>query len=186
MSEAKREQLSTLIDGELDPRALDSVLRGVETDPRLRTTWDHYHLIGEVLRGEAVSREVQSVALRVRERLGQEPTVLAPLPLPARSPRRWVGPVAGSALAASAALLAFLAGPALFDSDQGEPLQMAQRQRPEPRLYVDATGTYWNLRRPEVESKLNGYLVEHQEYAPSSGIKGMLPYASFVSYDVRR
>ena len=38
----------------------------------------------------------------------------------------------------------------------------------------------------EDHAKLNSYLVNHQEYAPSTGMKGMLPYATFVSYDARR
>jgi sigma-E factor negative regulatory protein RseA len=52
--------------------------------------------------------------------------------------------------------------------------------------YADKPGTRWGVKTPEIESKLNDYLVNHQEYAPTAGMKGMLPYASFVSYDAGR
>ena len=91
-----------------------------------------------------------------------------------------------SALAASAALAAFLIGPGLLGPGEPQTMQLAERNPPKPALYLDATGTYWSLQRPEMENKLNGYLIEHQQYAPSSSMKGMLPYASFVSYDARR
>jgi sigma-E factor negative regulatory protein RseA len=184
MSDSKREQLSVWMDGELDPRDSTRITGAVADDPQLRAAWDRYHLIGDVLRGEPVSREVRSIADRVRENLRHEPTVLAPLK--EDHSRRWSRPLAASALAASAALAAFLISPGLFGPGEPQTMQLAERNPPKPALYLDATGTYWSLKRPEVESKLNRYLMEHQEYAPSSGMKGMLPYASFVSYDARR
>jgi sigma-E factor negative regulatory protein RseA len=39
------------------------------------------------------------------------------------------------------------------------------------------------LQKPKVESRLNNYLVNHQEFAPAGNMKGIMPYASFVSYD---
>jgi sigma-E factor negative regulatory protein RseA len=178
------------MDDELEPTTLQASLDNLTSDRELRALWDRYHLIGDALRGEPLDRNVQGVADRVRDRLVEEPAVL----VPSRRllPRRWVLPAAGSALAASVALLALLAGPGLFGTTGEAPsfeasggFQVAERASAR-RLYGDRDGTYWNLQRPEVESKLNSYLVNHQEYSPSAGMKGMLPYASFVSYDARR
>jgi len=102
-------------------------------------------------------------------------------------------------LAASVAVLAVIAGPGFFHSDpQIQPLRLADN--PAPRLrdevggrpaelsvfYVDHTGTHWSLERPDVELKLNDYLLNHQQYAPSSGVKATPSFATFVSYDARR
>ncbi|MEW8046653.1 MAG: hypothetical protein AB2805_09195 [Candidatus Thiodiazotropha sp.] len=61
----------------------------------------------------------------------------------------------------------------------------SQNQRPESNtIYVAENGTRWKLlKKPKVESRLNDYLLNHQDLSPSSNIKGIMPYATFVSYD---
>ena len=185
MSQAKLEQLSTLVDDELDPVEMDAAIGALSDERELRAAWDRYHLIGDALRGEPLSRDVLSVAPRVRDRLDVES--VASLPRPRRAARRrWLGPAVGSALAASLVLIAVIIGPEFTSDDGLKPLQLAQEVPTDsspPTLYVDHTGTYWSLQRPEMETKLNSFLVNHQAYAPTSGIKS---YATFVSYDVRR
>jgi sigma-E factor negative regulatory protein RseA len=185
MSQAKREQqLSILMDDELDRDEMERSLNDLSGDRELRALWDRYHLIGDALRGEPLSRETMRVADRVRERLSDEPMVL--VPRTRRIPRRWLTPLAGSALAASVALVALVAGPGWFEIGDLAPVQLAKKPSPAPTLYRDRTGTYWSLRRPEVESKLNSFLVNHQEYTPASGMKGVVPHVTFASYDYRR
>jgi sigma-E factor negative regulatory protein RseA len=61
---------------------------------------------------------------------------------------------------------------------------VAQVQSTTERRYVADDGTRWELLyKPQVESRLNSYLVNHQEYAPTTNMKGIMPYATFVSYD---
>lgn len=185
MSQVNRKQLSTLIDGELDAVEMKDALGALTGDPELRAAWDRYHLIGDALRGERLSRGTLSVAQRVSKRLDKESVI----PLTHRRTmisRNWLGPVAGSALAASVALVALVVGPDIRNEADSVPSPLAEKAPSEPTLYVDRTGTYWSLMRPEVESKLNSFLVNHQEYAPAAGMKGLLPYATFVSYDARR
>ena len=43
----------------------------------------------------------------------------------------------------------------------------------------------WADARPAVEARLNGYLLNHNEYL-AEGVRGMLPYARVVGYDTRR
>ena len=184
MSQTKREQqLSILMDDELDRDEMERSLNDLSGDRELRALWDRYHLIGDALRGEPLSQEIMTVAERVRERLSDEPMVL--VPRTRRIPRRWLTPLAGSALAASVALVALVAGPGWFEIGDLAPVQLAKKPSPAPTLYRDRAGTYWSLQRPEVESKLNGFLVNHQEYAPASGMKGMMPHVTFASYDSR-
>jgi hypothetical protein len=61
-------------------------------------------------------------------------------------------------------------------------------QAPSPKLYVETGGNlpYWSPARPEVESKLNRLLVNHQEFSPTPSMTRMVPAANFVSYDVQR
>lgn len=209
MSELKQERLSALIDDALGPDERRAALEDLHQDPELRACWNHYHLIGDALRGESLNPAVETVADRVRERLSQEAEILA---LPRRPGTRWLGPAAGAALAASVALLAIFTGPSLFQDTYPLGTRMVQYS-PNPTLYQDQTGTvYWSLkgtttgfasqpleapvvRAPDVqypdmgshvESKLNRFLVNHQEYAPASSMKGMFPYATLVSHGPRR
>jgi hypothetical protein len=48
-----------------------------------------------------------------------------------------------------------------------------------------ATRLTWNDAAPGVANRLNGYLVNHNEYLVN-GMHGMLPYARIVAYDGRR
>ncbi len=185
MSQVKREQqLSILMDGELDRDEMQRALNDLSGDQDLRALWDHYHLIGDALRGESLSYATMAMANRVRERLNNEPKVLAPRTR--LIPRHWLTPLAGSALAASVVVVAIVAGPGWLGMGDPVPAQLAKKFPSAPTLYRDRAGTYWNLRRPDVESKLNSFLVNHQEYAPASGMKGVVPHVTFASYDFRR
>jgi sigma-E factor negative regulatory protein RseA len=186
MSQTQRERLSALMDDGLESTERAAVIAATLADGELRGAWTRYHLIGDALRGELAARPAGPMAERVRAQLAAEPTLLAPVPRPAPW-RRWMAPAAGVALAASVAGVAMLAGPGLLE--QGPvlaPAALARDERPPTVLYLDTAGTSWNLARPETERKLNAYLINHQEYAPATGMKGMLPYAAFASYDLHR
>ncbi len=82
-------------------------------DPRLRATWERYHLIGQVLRGEQVKPQVRAVAAAVRawtDSVLSDPRRRAA----AVRPRAWRPLFAGAALAASAAFLALLLVPSRY------------------------------------------------------------------------
>lgn len=193
MSQANCEQMSALVDDEIDADELDVALNNLSADSALRASWDRYHLIGDALRGETLSRDVDGIADRVREALSDDS--LEFVPRHKGIPRHWLGPMAGSALAASVAVVAVVAWPDIFqDADPGggfpgaalvDPTLVDHRP-PAPTRYMDRSSTHWGLKRPEVETKLNSYLVNHQEYAPAAGMKGMLPYTTFASYDAQR
>ena len=177
------EDISACLDAELPPAALSDTLRRIAGDEDLRGLWDRYHLIGDVLRGEGIRPSASGVGDRVRSQLEQEPAIIA---APRRQTPRWVRPAAGAALAASVATAAVIGLPRLNDLDPtSAPLRVAIA--PTPINYTEPTSMRWkNLAEPGVASKLNGYLVDHSEYASPGGMSGVLPYASFVSYDSTR
>ncbi|MCP3661506.1 MAG: sigma-E factor negative regulatory protein [Gammaproteobacteria bacterium] len=189
-----REKISALVDSELVDDGTGNLLEEVKSDAELRQAWGRYHLIGDVMRGEAVNSAVAQIADHVSEQLKDEPAMIAAPKSPLSSiplSSRWIKPAAGAAIAASVAVLAVVALPQLSDSDISPTvpagLQVAAvpveiSSPPEKRKLG---GTRWkNLAEPEVESRLNRYLVDHSEYASPGGMTGMMPYSTFVSYDI--
>lgn len=188
--EQQNQEISALIDGELPPTGLGAVVDALERDPELAARWERYHMISAVLHGEAVRHEVRAVASTVAERLAAEPTVLAPR-VPWRRAAVKVPPVAGAALAAGVAVVAVLAAPMFIDSQGGinGPGSMPVAVNPPPAtpdLMLTEYGSRWHINEPDLESKLDRLLVTHQEYAPASGMKGLLPFATVVGYEAGR
>ena len=72
-----REQISRLMDGDLDDAEVDARLPRAEAARRRRVTWVCYHVIGDALRGDPARRRA-GFAARFAARLAAEPTVLAP------------------------------------------------------------------------------------------------------------
>lgn len=189
--EQQNQQLSALIDGELGAASLPSLMDALERDPELAGRWERYHLISAALHGEAVSRELRGVAPAVAARLAGEPTVLAPGARRRRVVPVQVAPIAGAALAATAAFLAVFAVPTLVDF--GDPLDEASvpavainGSSAPPEFALSDSSSRWHISQPDIEGKLDRLLVTHQEYAPASGMKGLLPYATFVGYEAGR
>ncbi|MES9872717.1 MAG: sigma-E factor negative regulatory protein [Candidatus Sedimenticola sp. 6PFRAG7] len=190
-SEKYREQLSALLDDELSPEQAADTLSRLRENDELRAAWDRYHLIGDVMRGESVRVSTADVADPVRTSLEDEPAIVAvrkpnqDSKMPGKATVRWVKPAAGAALAASVAVVAVMLSPQVEQIIPGNETIVATA--PTQISYPRQNGTRWkNLNRPEVESKLNRYLVDHSEYASSGGMSGVLPYASFVTYDAKR
>lgn len=84
-SEADRaralQDLSALADGEGDGAALHAACTSWRNDEHLRSSWHAYHLIGDVLRSEELASDGRRDAdflLAFRERMAQEPVILAP------------------------------------------------------------------------------------------------------------
>jgi len=189
MNREIREQMSALLDSELAPHEMTGTLKQLSADDTLRQTWDRYHLIGDVMRGEGVRPSALGVADAVRERLAQEPAILA-MPKPAvaaASERPWLRPLAGAAIAASVAVLAILTVPKFTEQGlpEQQPIQVASvpvTTMSTPSYATRVSSRWKNLAQPKVESKLNSYLVDHSEYASLGGMGDLLPYTTFVSY----
>lgn len=186
MSDERIEKLSALIDGELANSQTTWVLDRIGRDSELREAWERYHLIQLAIRGEAIDPGARHMAQRMAETLSSEPSPIRRGPSRVgRVPPSMV-PFGGAALAAAVAFLAVFAAPKLLQ-DLGDPT-------PAPAAgSIAALSTpsvvaerRWDLDRPELASKLDLFLVNHQEAVPAAGVKGMLPYATLVGYDDRR
>lgn len=185
MTEQELERLSSLVDDEMLPDEIGGEIhRLCQSDDR-RECWARYHLIGDAMRRETGPLFNPGLAQAISRRLQDEPVVLAPAALkrPASSRRKTL---TGLAVAASLTAVAVVLAPQLISPEGGQTQPaVAVQPAPESKTYfVAQDGTRWELlKKPAVESRLNAYLVNHQERSPSSNIKGIMPYATFVSYD---
>jgi sigma-E factor negative regulatory protein RseA len=181
MTDEHRSQVSALVDGEVPGRRAARLLDLVGREPELRAAWERYHLIGQAIRGERVEREVRAVADAVRRAIEREPSAQRASRL-GRGER--FAPFAGAALAAGMAILAVLAVPTLLQGPEPPAWPAAPTER-----YAGLDATHpgrWRQARPALTDKLELFLATHQESAPGTGVKGMLPYAMLVGYDVGR
>ncbi|HET8871248.1 MAG TPA: sigma-E factor negative regulatory protein [Aquabacterium sp.] len=108
-SQAAREALSALADGEATTSDIGRACAAWKDDVRAKQAWQTYHLIGDVMRSDDLAKGAGSADFlnKFRERLAQEPVVLAPsrsqatpevVVTPAALKRRaWSGPFAVAA-----------------------------------------------------------------------------------------
>lgn len=128
--EESRDVLSAFMDGEADMPAF--LTRSADA----RRDWDTYHLIGDVLRSEALARPVSArFSQQLRQTLEAEPPILAPR---RRSLSRVVGRYAapGAALAFAIVAVTWMAQP--YISPTASSLQ-ASAQPPSSNTLVSAS-----------------------------------------------
>jgi negative regulator of sigma E activity len=108
------ERLSCLMDGELAPADAQALLAALGSDTELSRQWVAFHVVSDALRShEVAAGHSATFCTRVSQAIAAEPTVLAPRA--ARSAgaplRRYLMP--GLAVAASVAVIGFVAVPLL-------------------------------------------------------------------------
>ena len=112
-SQASREALSALADGQAQASEVSRACAAWREDADARSSWQAYHLIGDVMRSDDLAQGSGSADFlaKFRDRLAQEPVVLAPASAqavasqPAVAPsdvvqlkrRAWAGPMAVAA-----------------------------------------------------------------------------------------
>jgi sigma-E factor negative regulatory protein RseA len=169
-------RISAMMDGELEAHELGEPLSAIESDREARESWRTYHLISDALRGDAILSA--DCALRVSQRLAQEPALIGPLPGAVREPERprWFVP---SALAASVAAVAFVGWVALAPqratSPAGAPAQIATAPQPQQAQRVAEPP------KVPVTSATQDYLLAHQVFSPRNSLQGMAPYVRTVA-----
>lgn len=158
------EELSRLMDGELDDAELDR-FAGDLRRPEALATWACYHAIGDALRGCADASP--GFSARFAATLAAEPTVLAPRPR-ARAERpaaRWA-----VAAAASVAAVGVVGWTALSLSESPGTVVAKAREA--------AALTSAQVRPQGVPQD---YVLVHQEYSPATALQGVRPYLRAVS-----
>jgi sigma-E factor negative regulatory protein RseA len=165
-----KENLSALIDDELDDHTSQQVLDRLHADAQFRDEFALHMVIGDALRGDVGMNAAFTAS--VMSRLDDEPTVLAPVARPAVvQPRRmWMS---AAAAAAGVALVSWF-GLDLMPADA--PMQLAVTPVSSPAPAPTVVGTIEGSDAP-----LRAYLVAHHGYSPTGSMQGVALYARGVS-----
>ena len=185
MKDKLHEQLSALVDDELTGAEQDLLTRQIGRDRELRQRLSRYQLISDALQRHLPERVDPAFSRRVHDALRSEPTGTG-MAAGGRLTRLF-RPVAGLAVAASVAVMAVTA------------LQTSRVEMPAPEAVATVPADSGFIRSqdsalavaPETgsrtrNSQLDIYLVNHNEYAASRAMQGMLPYVRIVGHDMKR
>lgn len=165
-------KISAFMDGETSRMEAEQALLRLKRDEMCRDTWNTFHLIGDVMRGEAELRD--DFAARFRTRIEQEPTLLAPRLVLRKSVNVALSAAASLAAIAVVLMLVLTDNPLspqapIATAPKSENSQVAQTSaRPRPAPAATA-------------GKVNEYLMAHQEFSPSTTLQGVAPYVRTVS-----
>lgn len=177
MKDKLHEQISALVDDELEEQEQALLLRQLENDAELSGRLSRFQIISDALQNHLPETLNSGFHARVQAALADEPPVQ-------RQRSGFAGlfkPAAGVALAASVAMVAVLS------------LQSTRQDGPEAVPAVASAPTHDSYIRaaaddsvPSSESiavpqNLEIYLANHSEYAVS---RGMLPYVRLVGHDM--
>ena len=186
MNDKIKEQLSAMVDGELPDNEQEFLLRRLQHEQNLQASWSRYHLIGDAMRKHTPSSVDHDLAGRVSLALGQDEHEQDLVLVNSRGFQVFK-PVAGLAVAASVAVMAII-GMQNFSRNTNQEVNQLPRLAQQDNVpeIVRVRGTRWDLTQPGVESKLNGYLVNHNEYTNETNLQGMLHYARIAGYDSRK
>jgi negative regulator of sigma E activity len=155
---AMGEQMSSLLDGELDGARCDTIFRRLREEPRTCRDWALLNVACDALRSSDVAAwHSDGFESRLRAALDAEPTVLAPPPR--RRWQRWVG--SGAAVAAAGALV-FAGVSQLRSVPATGPNVVSAAATTAPAAATTTTSAAVPIERlPEMER----YLAAHRELA---------------------
>ncbi len=178
-----KDKLSALLDGELDDATVRPVLDSVQRDRALRTDWDLYCMIGDVLRGDRVGSP--DLVSRVMSEIGAEPTLLAPSPSAPRQaangPWRALMPLAASVMGVAA--VGWVAHTLYSEPEAGvqvaggiQPVNIVEPAPAAPAGPVRPVGASVASEDPHRE-----YVFAHQAMTAGGPIPGAVQYVRTVS-----
>ncbi|HSS46436.1 MAG TPA: sigma-E factor negative regulatory protein [Burkholderiales bacterium] len=167
-----KQDISGLMDGELDPDAATAVIARLKHEEDLKNAWADYHLIGDALRQDATL--FLGFSERLSEKLGHEPAILAPR-------RTLAQKVKFTALSVAASLAAVaMVGWVVLQNYTDKPKENLAATQP-----TSAQAMLASLPRYPFNSNVNEYLLAHQEFSPSTTMQGVVSYARTVSGEGR-
>jgi len=186
MNKDHNEMLSAIMDGEIPTTQCDQHIREISNNDELRQTWFRYHLIRDAMRGQLQQGIGHDLPDRVRAALEYEPAILSPGP---SRPYSFLKPVTGLAIAASVTAAVLLG--VQFSNNQTDTDTLpafASNTTPQISQPVQfVSGNNRNnpppIKTMAVESPMNRYLVNYNEYRVNSGMRGMLPYVRIVGHE---
>lgn len=174
----RQEQVSALVDGELEGSELQHALNHLKNERELRERYQRYQIISDTLHNSLPDHIIPDLHERVAKRLRDEPTVLAPKPRTFQIPgllRRTAGFAAAASVTAVAILgMQYVNGERTGDTTTAEATL--------PPLSPAMKASVDTVQGAPADPALDPYVVNHNEYSVSSGMQGVLPYVRIVSH----
>lgn len=164
------EKISALMDGEANGQEAHQAMLRLKDTVEARETWASYHLIGDVMRGDALSSF--DVSQRVAAAIADEPTVMAPQrPLLTSRPLTYA-----LSAAASVSAIAVVGWMALSTGNVINPAVEVARAPVSAVVPQEA-----KLVSSPSDGQMNEYLLAHQGVSPSTSLHGVAPYIRTIS-----
>ncbi len=182
MSESSRENLSSLMDGELDRKGRKFLLRRLAGDADMKASWNRMHLVRACLHQETLASG--DLVARVAAALDAEPA-------PSRSlPARLLRPVAGGAIAASVAVMAIVGINSSMLEQQGtvalegdEPGFVSQPTELDRPFTQSAVPVSYSEDRRAQRQRISGYVMRHHQAAGNTGFVSWVPIVTDINDD---
>lgn len=182
----KTDKLSSLMDGEL--RDADKYVEELTKDKEMQNAWKRYHLARDAMKGQLSEFPTLDISSAVSESLKDEPIILTPL-WRRISPQYVMKQAAGLAVAAAVGTIAVLSVQQTQIVSQDDNTlasaanqQVIARSTPSSGQIRQVSFTTRKKLDAAVESKLSGYLVNHNEFSNSVRVSGVMPYTRIVSF----
>jgi len=174
MNESSRENLSCLMDGELDRKGRKFLLRRLAADADMKGCWNRMHTVRACLHQERLA--TADLVSRVADALEGEAS-------PRRSlANRLVRPVAGGAIAASVAVMAIVGINASMleqqtasSSSAEEPGFVSRSTSLDEPFTQSAVPVSYSEDRRAQRQRIGGYVLRHNQAAGSTGFVSWVP-----------
>lgn len=140
-----KQQLSTLVDGEMDFERCEHILLAAKSDGEVAQAWREYHIIRDVMRND-LWQQSDDLTARIMSHINDEPTILHPVVLKGNTKASSLFPRLGKYSWSIAASLAAVFFVGLFVVNQYAELQPVQM----------------------VDNDADQYVIAHHNYAPNS------------------
>lgn len=182
-----REQLSSLMDGELPPDSARFLSKRLGNDAELVATWERWHCARDILRQQGNLAPVDFCA-QVREVIEFD-AASTPATTAAAPTRMWRG-LAGGAIAAGVAVFALMLGQPALVTEPAQPVEALLANvapvttsdlTPNWRLSPVADRQSFVLAQPQLSTEFDAYFVEHGLASGSAGALGIVSYVPVVA-----
>jgi negative regulator of sigma E activity len=190
MGDRAAEQLSALMDNELDDAELQLLLRRIRDDAEYGERWQRFHLASEAMRNGLPDRIDINLATRVRGVIDSDPATTGPVVTTPIGQKRHLRPMIGFAMAASLAAVVAL-GLKLMGEEPGQSFPVATelevpRASAEPQIDDSSVARLFVPAHSNMDAKMYPYLLNHNEQVSRSVAPKVLPLGRMVGYEINR
>jgi len=197
MVDKASEDLSCLLDDELESSESRFLLKRLDHDTEFRARWSRYHAIGDVMRGHSQCLKVD-LSQRVSMALSDVQMDQAQIDVEQKEQRRWMRPFAGAAVAATVAFGVFNWAQ-IGNNGAGAPDQIAEETSNPSALFdartpSDVTSAPSLFPRPGTQTasvsgqdgllsdpRLQSYVLRHNQYSNTRRGHGLVQHIYLVT-----